>query len=723
MSSVNSFQAARRAFERRGRHSDIGGGYAAHVGRVGALAVTLGVGAAIALNPAAASADITGSAVSAPSSPAASSAADASSTQGAESSGSDASDSSEVGTSGSGESEESTAPAADDGSSAVDTDPVDDDSDPYNEDGTGADDESPASGDDGTQEDPLPTTPAEGPAQPASSNNSSGSIAHPVVAEPSIRQESAASGNTSASDPDRVDTGWNEESTPAPEPVFTAIAPRADDADSVLVGGDDDVAATAGSAIVPMTSQPATSSRPATIVTRLISELLSWLGLNTRASGGDSDTPVASPLSWLALAFARREIGDGAPRAVSRGDDTVSVASATTAESASGLYEQPADAAGDDMATSATIKAPVDIVDNLPPAVRASLIGGFIAIFFGNGTAEHPDAGLIFGNGFSWDASTCTGGRVCDGGKAGLFGNGGNGYNGGKGGSAGWFGNGGDGSVSLDGTVVGTGGRGGLLYGTAGRDGAGVVTTTTTSVRTGLQASSVVAEKPPTTVLLLPGMFGWAGVMTPMLRGELTTLGVTPPEFLGDGWGEVDSIVGVQYKNWSLFGQYDGRDQLDIALHAVPADQQIIVVGASMGAYATWLWLRDKAPKSDIDPDRVMFVTMGQAMSMKTAKHVVNSRYRTVDVTRQYDRYADAPNLWFSPFFWKALQNAKLGDSTSGQNLHYKGYFDLSLSTPDRQNRIGNATYLFYETAELPLAGVTRDQIESAYKRTYLLSQ
>ena len=36
---------------------------------------------------------------------------------------------------------------------------------------------------------------------------------------------------------------------------------------------------------------------------------------------------------------------------------------------------------------------------------------------------------------------------LCDGGKAGLIGNGGNGFNGGNGGSAGWFGNGGAGGV------------------------------------------------------------------------------------------------------------------------------------------------------------------------------------------------------------------------------------------------------------------------------------
>ncbi|MGB0972123.1 MAG: hypothetical protein ACPGVG_14365, partial [Mycobacterium sp.] len=77
---------------------------------------------------------------------------------------------------------------------------------------------------------------------------------------------------------------------------------------------------------------------------------------------------------------------------------------------------------------------------------------------FGNGTAEHPDGGIIWGNGFSWDAQTCTGVTACVGGNGGFFGDGGNGWNGGNGGAAGWFGSGGDGG---DGVAGGDGGDGG----------------------------------------------------------------------------------------------------------------------------------------------------------------------------------------------------------------------------------------------------------------------
>ncbi|MFM9035488.1 MAG: hypothetical protein ACKOQ4_14620, partial [Mycobacterium sp.] len=68
---------------------------------------------------------------------------------------------------------------------------------------------------------------------------------------------------------------------------------------------------------------------------------------------------------------------------------------------------------------------------------------------FGDGTADHPDAGLLGGSGYTYTGyeGACTSG-ACNGGKAGLlFGNGGGGFAGGDGGSAGWFGNGGAGGA------------------------------------------------------------------------------------------------------------------------------------------------------------------------------------------------------------------------------------------------------------------------------------
>lgn len=93
---------------------------------------------------------------------------------------------------------------------------------------------------------------------------------------------------------------------------------------------------------------------------------------------------------------------------------------------------------------------------------------------FGNGTAEHPDGGILLGSGFSWDSSSCTAGAACVGGNAGLLGgNGGNGFNGGNGGAAGWIGMGGDGGAGIPGGHGGSGGTGGLFLGSGGNGGAG----------------------------------------------------------------------------------------------------------------------------------------------------------------------------------------------------------------------------------------------------------
>ena len=124
-----------------------------------------------------------------------------------------------------------------------------------------------------------------------------------------------------------------------------------------------------------------------------------------------------------------------------------------------------------------------------------------MGIFVSNGTLSHPNAGILVGNGFSYDAITCATGVTCDGGRAGfLYGNGGNGWNsgnggfaglignggrggdairgsadkGGNGGSAGFFfGNGGDGGAAGFSATGGRGGNGGLLFGIGGRGGIG----------------------------------------------------------------------------------------------------------------------------------------------------------------------------------------------------------------------------------------------------------
>jgi hypothetical protein len=157
------------------------------------------------------------------------------------------------------------------------------------------------------------------------------------------------------------------------------------------------------------------------------SAALAWLG-----GDADPDSPAAAPLAWTAAAFTRREL--------QRAAAAITASATTTGEQADG---------------------------------RGGPIAEFFRMFFGNGTADHPDGGILVGNGFSYDAATCSGETVCNGGKAGLLGNGGNGYNGGDGGAAAWFGNGGAGGHGLPGQDGGDGGKGGLFEGCGGAGGDG----------------------------------------------------------------------------------------------------------------------------------------------------------------------------------------------------------------------------------------------------------
>ena len=131
-------------------------------------------------------------------------------------------------------------------------------------------------------------------------------------------------------------------------------------------------------------------------------------------------------------------------------------------------------------AGTAVVPAVTTATQALVPASAASMsksgpVVDFIRLFVGNGTPSHPDAGFFYGNGYSWTAATCPQGD-CDGGRAGLIGNGGNGYGSGDGGSARWFGDGGSGGAGLSGVVGGAGGvggNGGLFLGKGGSGGPG----------------------------------------------------------------------------------------------------------------------------------------------------------------------------------------------------------------------------------------------------------
>lgn len=192
-------------------------------------------------------------------------------------------------------------------------------------------------------------------------------------------------------------------------------------------------------------------------------KLLSWLGFGAQFGGGSGDTPGSSPQLWAALALVRRDLAGRPGR-------SVAPSSAATSD--------PVEPGTPDTAAVRSDAAAGSASKSVAAAASAIGIGNFW--LFGDGTAEHPDGGLLFGSGYSWTAETCTGAVACTGGNGGIFGSGGNGYNGGNGGSAGWFGRGGGGGagvIGINGGAGGNGGSGGLFTGNGGNGGAGAAAT------------------------------------------------------------------------------------------------------------------------------------------------------------------------------------------------------------------------------------------------------
>ena len=325
-------------------------GHARYVGRVGALAVALGVGAAIASMPVAA-ADTTGSAGS----------------------------SSDASSASSGSSGTATSPARTRRSGAR----------------TGADAGAVSDSNAGARASGAATARAESRTRHQRQNS----------AVPSAAAEAGINPDSNDSTPDLSD-------------VVNSIAAVSDSADIAVEESVETVADVTDSPAVDTpvmieTPDPADSGE----VSEVDGELLAWFSAN-----GSGDSPVALPLAATALAVSRRELGSASKTGKA-------IATTTTGE--------PLGAG----------------------AVGAWQPGSILRIFVGNGTADNPNAGVLLGNGFSYTASSCTGGTACNGGNGGLIGSGGNGYNGGTGGSAGWFGNGGNGGAGINGGAGGAGGN------------------------------------------------------------------------------------------------------------------------------------------------------------------------------------------------------------------------------------------------------------------------
>ena len=275
-----------------------------------------------------------------------------------------------------------------------------------------------------------------------------------------VRVPGAAGSAARPGRPESEVTGVAVETEVGRSVIAVGVPPRpipVSDVDSSVAVDDSPVIADSGAAgpVVVNAVEAAPPVMAAAVsgqVSGVDGSMVAWLG-----GGGYGDGPLAAPLAWMALAATRGEFG-GVSRTAAPG------AAVNTAE--------PIDPSTGVVSSAAGVGSPSAL------AVGMWQPGSILRIFIGNGTADHPNAGILLGNGYSYTsyAGACTTG-ACTGGNAGLIGNAGSGFAGGNGGAAGWFGNGGNGGAGVSGGNGGAGGRGGLFLGNGGIGGAGAVAT------------------------------------------------------------------------------------------------------------------------------------------------------------------------------------------------------------------------------------------------------
>src|SRR5689334_16668191 len=130
-------------------------------------------------------------------------------------------------------------------------------------------------------------------------------------------------------------------------------------------------------------SSPAAGGGAASIVTAVVG------GTGSAAPTGQTAASQSSPNLFAPTIFARSAAAPtgGGPAATTSGATTF--AAARTASTAASTLAGPA--------ASPTL-VPASALNSV-----AGLIGGIVGIFISNGTEEHPNAGLLIGNG--WDAT------------------------------------------------------------------------------------------------------------------------------------------------------------------------------------------------------------------------------------------------------------------------------------------------------------------------------
>jgi hypothetical protein len=151
--------------------------------------------------------------------------------------------------------------------------------------------------------------------------------------------------------------------------------------------------------------------------------------------------------------------------------------------------------------------------------------------------------------------------------------------------------------------------------------------------------------------------------------------------------------------------------RLQQALTALPSGTSITVFGYSKGAMAAEIWIKTYGPKSPLNPKFVLIGEPNRRYGGVATNDVIptDTPFEVYTIARQYDRFADYPNVPSSPYYSSAVNTVN--------SLHtHNDYFHTSMYAPDNLvSRKGNITYILAPTKMAD--PVAQANVEQAYNR------
>jgi hypothetical protein len=213
------------------------------------------------------------------------------------------------------------------------------------------------------------------------------------------------------------------------------------------------------------------------------------------------------------------------------------------------------------------------------------------------------------------------------------------------------------------------------------------------------------------------------GLMAFRLKGEVTAGNTVVPILYNNfGFDNLLIALGQLIPPEYLFTINLGAEQLDVQLNNTAGDK--VVFAHSMGAVVAARWLQEYAPSSDIPPDDLTFVLIGNPMrkyggSLYPSSDITipeDTDYSVRDIAAQYDAFADWPNLHNSPNYFIATTVAM-----AGWALVHPFYLDIpAYDTTMPTYTEGNIDYVFSPLRSWWIPEYVMDLVESAYDRPEL---